>query len=198
MADFHDVQFPPVIARGATGGPGYSTTIIETVGGREKRLAAWSQSRGKWNVGSGLKRRADLATLIAFFHARRGRAYGFRFKDWSDYSGTAEPIGTGDGAATVFQLLRRYASGGVTIDRTITRPVVGTVKVYAGGVLQAPAVDHATGRVTFAAAPAAGVAITADFAFDVPARFDTDDLGLSLEHFDLGQWAEIPVWEIKE
>jgi uncharacterized protein (TIGR02217 family) len=197
---FDDVQFPPVIARGARGGPAYSTSIVETTSGAEQRNANWSKSRGRWNVGTGLRHAADLAALVAFFHARRGRHRGFRFKDWTDYAGTGQLLGTGDGATTTFRLRRVYASGGQTVYRTVTRPVVGTATLHLNGVAQSSgvAVNYMTGLVTFTVAPGVGVAVTADFQFDVPARFDTDELDLELFHADLGQWPEVPVVELRE
>ena len=35
---FHEVQFPPDIAYGATGGPAYATAVVEAGGGFEKHL----------------------------------------------------------------------------------------------------------------------------------------------------------------
>ena len=197
---FHDVRFPDAIARGAEGGPAFSTAVVETVAGREVRNADWSAARLRWNVATGLRRRADVEALIAFFRARMGRAHGFRFKDWSDFAAASQVLGTGDGALTTFQLVKRYGSGGVTATRILTRPVAGTVKVYRDEVeaLSGWSVDLATGLVTFASPPADGVAITADCAFDVPVRFDTDALRLTLQSYELGEWGEIPVVELRE
>ena len=39
MTGFHEVQFPPDISYGASGGPGYSTTVVTTVSGHERRTA---------------------------------------------------------------------------------------------------------------------------------------------------------------
>jgi hypothetical protein len=64
---FHDVRFPEQIALGATGGPTWSTQIITTASGAEQRNAAWAQARGRWNVGTGLRSRADLQVLLASF-----------------------------------------------------------------------------------------------------------------------------------
>ena len=58
-------------------------------------------------------------------------------------------------------------------------------------------VDTATGLVTFSTGPAAGVIVTADFEFDVPARFDTDQMELTIETYELGSWGQIPVVEIR-
>lgn len=199
MTGFHEVRFPEAIARGATGGPGYDTTIISTVAGYERRNANWAQARGRWDVGSGLKRREDLQTLIAFFRARQGRAYGFRFKDWTDFAAKNVILGTGDGANKVFLLVKRYASGGVEVVRSITKPVSGSLIVYRDGVVVGAGVslDSASGLVTFGTAPAPGAVISATFEFDVPVRFDTDQMGMSLDAYDRGSWPEIPIVEIR-
>jgi uncharacterized protein (TIGR02217 family) len=199
LTGFHDVQFPPDISYGASGGPGYSTSVITVASGHERRNSNWQAARGRWNVAHGLKKREQVAQLIAFFRARRGRAYGFRFKDWTDFQGLAQVIGTGNGSLKAFQLVKNYASGGVIESRIITKPVAGTVKVYRNGVLATSGVeiDHGTGVVTFTTAPAAGVIVTADFEFDVPARFDTDQMDLTIETYQLGSWGQIPVIEIR-
>jgi uncharacterized protein (TIGR02217 family) len=81
-------------------------------------------------------------------------------------------LGTGDDTQTQFQLVKHYPSGSVVEVRTITKPVAGTVRVYLDDVEQASvwSVDTTTGLVTFSAAPALGVEVTADFEFDVPVR----------------------------
>lgn len=67
MTGFHEVQFPPDISYGASGGPGYATTVVTTVSGHERRNANWAAARGKWNVAHGLKKRDQVAALIAFW-----------------------------------------------------------------------------------------------------------------------------------
>ena len=126
--------------------------------GHEKRNVNWSEARGRWDVASGLKKQAQIDELIAFFRARRGKAYGFRFKDWTDYKATGQLLGTGDDALTQFQLVKHYPSGSVIEVRTITKPVAGTVKVYLDGVEQLSgwSVDTTTGLVTFSVPPALG------------------------------------------
>ncbi|MEX2643456.1 MAG: DUF2460 domain-containing protein, partial [Acetobacterales bacterium] len=128
-----------------------------------------------------------------------GRAYGFRFKDWTDYQAFAEGLGVGDGASTTFQLVRRYASGGEIETRIIAKPVPGTVKVYRDGVeaVTGWSVNTATGLVIFTTAPTSGVQVTADFEFDVPVRFDSDQMDLRLETYQLGSWNQIQVVEIR-
>jgi uncharacterized protein (TIGR02217 family) len=76
MSGFHEVRFPDNIAYGATGGPEFATTVVATGSGHEKRNVNWAEARGRWDVASGLKKQAQIDELIAFFRARRGRAYG--------------------------------------------------------------------------------------------------------------------------
>ena len=200
MTGFHDVRFPPEIAYGASGGPEYQTAVVATFAGFERRNIDWSRARGRWNVGTGIRQRDHVAEVIAFFRARFGRAYGFRFKDWSDFE-AAEPqlLGVGDGETAAFQLLKLYGAEPHRVDRRITRPVEGSVVVYLDGLEASGwSVDHATGVVSFGSAPADGVEVSATFEFDVPVRFDTDVMDVSIETFEMGQWSQIPLVELRE
>lgn len=196
---FHEIRFPPDIAYGASGGPAYSTSVVQTASGYEQRNMNWSAARGKWDVSSGLKNVSQLETLIAFFRARKGKAHGFRFKDWTDYAVAGQQIGLGDNETKTFQLVKKYASGTGSETRTITKPVSGTIVVYANGAKQTTgvSVNTTTGIVTFSTAPAQGAIITADFEFDVPVRFDVDEMDVSIENFHLHEWSDIPIIEIR-
>jgi uncharacterized protein (TIGR02217 family) len=164
-----------------------------------KRNVNWSEARGRWDVASGLKKQAQIDELIAFFRARRGKAYGFRFKDWSDYKAGGQLLGTGDDAVTQFQLVKHYPSGSVIEVRTITKPVADTVKVYLDDVEQFAgwSVDTTTGLVTFDTAPVLGVEVTADLEFDVAVRFDTDHMAVTIETYQLHNWQQIPIVELR-
>ena len=205
---FHEVRFPDNISRGARGGPERRTQIVELASGDEERNASWANSRRRYDVAYGIRRADDLAAVVAFFEARNGRLHGFRFKDWGDHksclpsgplSPTDQSIGTGDGATTAFQLVKRYASGSQSWVRTITKPVAGSVAVALNGEPQASgwSVHTTTGVITFTNPPGAGVAITAGFEFDVPVRFDTDVLDVTLDLERLGSITSIPLLEIR-
>ena len=205
---FHEVRFPDDISRGARGGPQRRTQVVELASGDEERNASWANSRRRYDVAYGIRRADDLAAVVAFFEARNGRLHGFRFKDWADYksclpsqipAATDQAIGTGDASTKTFQLVKRYASGAQAWVRIITKPVAGSVAIALNGTPTSSgwSVDAATGLVTFSAAPAAGVAITAGFAFDVPARFDTDTLDVTLDLERLGSITSIPLVEIR-
>lgn len=199
MQAFHEVQFPPDISYGVTGGPEYSTDVVITGSGYEQRNINWSQARCKYQAAHGVKNENQMKRLLAFFRARRGKAYGFRFKDWLDYTGTGEIIGVGDGTATAFQLIKTYTDdAGYTEVRKIRKPVAGTVKVYVDNVRQTTlSVNVTTGIITFTIAPSQGAVITADYEFDVPVRFDTDHCPQSIKEWDIYSWDNIPLLEIR-
>lgn len=196
---FVETRFPVDIAYGSSGGPEYSTDVVATQSGHEQRNSNWEAARARYNVAHGVKTQAQLEALIAFFRARKGKAHGFRFKDWTDYMAVGQQLGVGNGSQTQFRLVKRYANGGASETRFIRKPVAGTTAVYCNGVLQSGGitVDTTTGTVIFATAPANGVIVSADFEFDVPVRFDTDALTARLEHYGAYSWADIPLIEIR-
>ena len=205
---FHEVRFPDNISRGARGGPERRTQIVELASGDEERNASWADSRRRYDVAYGIRRADDLAAVVAFFEARNGRLHGFRYKDWADYksalplqaiTATDQQIGTGTGSLQTFQLAKRYTSGAQTWVRTIAKAVAGTVRVALGMVEQMSGwtVDTTTGVITFTTAPANGVIVRAGFEFDVPVRFDSDSLDVTLDFERLGSITAIPLLEIR-
>lgn len=205
---FHEVRFPDNISRGARGGPERRTQIVELASGDEERNASWANSRRRYDVAYGIRRTDDLASVVAFFEARNGSLHGFRYKDWADYksalpsqaiTATDLQIGTGTGSQQTFQLSKRYTSGAQTWVRTIAKPVAGTLRVALGLVEQMSGwtVDTTTGVVTFTTAPANGVIVRAGFEFDVPVRFDSDTLDVTLDFERLGSITSIPLLEIR-
>lgn len=190
---FIETQFPTDISYGATGGPIFLTDVVATVSGHEQRNSKWSQSRAKYNVASGIKTEAQWQALIAFFRARRGMAIGFRFKDWSDYKAENQPLKSLGG--NEYQLVKQYVSGAAVYERDITKPVAGTIKLYEDSILQASgwSIDTATGIITTSLSGT----LTADFEFDVPVRFDTDEMAISVDSFDAGNWSSIPLIEVR-
>ncbi len=209
---FHDVRFPTTISRGATGGPERRTDIVVLGSGHEERNSRWADSRRSWNAGYGVRSLDDIATVVAFFEERRGRLHAFRWRDpadWKSCAPSAEPaagdqlLAIGDSATDTFQLVKTYGDAHAPWPREITKPVAGSVRVAVDGIEQqegtAFTVDHATGLVTFETGhvPEVGQLVTAGFAFDVPARFDTDRLEISLAGFTAGTIPAIPVVEVR-
>jgi uncharacterized protein (TIGR02217 family) len=207
---FHEVRFPTTLSFGSLGGPERRTEIVKLANGFEERNSPWSHSLRRYDAGVGMRALDDIETLIAFFEARRGQLYAFRWKDWSDYKSCRpfdaiapadQVIGRGDGSTTVFQLIKRYVSGEQSYDRPVHKPVGETVKIAVEGTLAARDVqyvlDDTTGRVTFLAPPAVDAEITAGFEFDVPVRFDTDRIMTSIEAFRAGEVPSVPVVEVR-
>lgn len=209
MQAFDDVQFPIALGREASVEPGFSTAIVTTAGGHEQRNADWADARLRFDAGPGIRSEGDVQALIAFFRARRGAARAFRFRDPFDDSSNAmtalptfadQRIGTGDGVATDFALIKRY--GEVEDEeqvRRITRPVAGTVRVALDGVEAAAGWTLGEGGlVRFDEAPAAGTAITAGYRFDVPVRFAEDRLEVSRATVLAGEIVSAPLIEVRE
>ncbi|WP_308916788.1 DUF2460 domain-containing protein [Jannaschia sp. LMIT008] len=205
---FDDVRFPARISFGATGGPERMTEIVTLANGREERNTPWAHSRRRFDAGTGIRSLDDVAEVVAFFEARRGRLRAFRWKDWSDFqscspsgtiAATDQVLGHGDGARTAFLLSKTYGGGDHGYVRPIGKPVVGSVVVAVNGepVAAGFEVDHGSGTVTFGAPPPSGTVVSAGFAFDVPVRFDTDALPVTAAGFAAGILPEIPVLEVR-
>ncbi|MEI4469838.1 DUF2460 domain-containing protein [Frigidibacter sp. MR17.24] len=207
---FHDVRFPVDVSFGALGGPERRVEIVELANGFEERNTPWAASRRRYDAGMGLRSLDDLERLIAFFEARRGPLHGFRWRDWSDWR-SAPPseqlrpvdqlLGLGDGETVTFQLVKHYVSGTQDEVRVIAKPVEGTVLLAVHDVpVVVPdeaTVDAATGLVTFAVPPGPGAEVTAGYEFDVPVRFDTDRLTVSIATFEAGEVPQVPLVEIR-
>nr|WP_319389693.1 DUF2460 domain-containing protein [uncultured Cohaesibacter sp.] len=207
MTGFHEICFPLDVGFGASGGPERRTDVVTLASGFEERNARWADSRRSYDAGLGVRSFADLQTVIAFFEERRGRLYGFRFRDPFDHASCAfgkvpqsidQVIGSGDGEQTGFQLSKTYGAFHAPYQRKIGKPVADTVRVALdGGETAAFSLDLESGLITFDEAPLAGVMITAGFKFDVPVRFDIDKLEFSLSAFEAGDIPTIPLVEIK-
>ncbi len=208
---FHEVLFPTAISRGSQGGPERKTDVVILGSGREERNARWADSRRTYNAGYGIKSLDELHAVISFFEERRGRLHGFRWRDHLDHKScppSTQPdaldqlIGTGDGTTSRFQLGKWYGGAQAPYFRAIGKPIAGSVAIAVDGAVAAPAtftVDPTTGLVIFADGhtPGLGAAITAGFLFDVPVRFDTDKLEISLSGFQHGAIPNIPIVEIR-
>ena len=191
-----EVQFVTDIARGATGGPRFKTIVVTGAAGAEQRSAQWATARWYFDVGHALRNPTQADTLRAFFLARAGRLRGFRFKDWSDYSVTDEPLDH-DGATSV-QLTKTYTSGAVSYVRNIYKPVAASVTFKVNGVALGTATySTTTGIVTLAGALGGGDVLTWSGQFDVPVRFDIDDMEMEQADVGIRNWDRVPLVELR-
>ena len=90
-SDFHEVRFPLDVSLGSRGGPVRRTDIVTLASGREHRNSRWAGSRRRYDAGLGIRTVDALHTVIAFFEERRGRLFGFRFRDRTDCAPARPP-----------------------------------------------------------------------------------------------------------
>lgn len=214
---FSEERFPVDINYGSSGGPMFNTSVFTMTSGHEARNRNWSAVRHMYNVGYGIKTQAQIDTVRDFFMARSGKAFGFRFRDWSDYTLSRQVIGTTDGVETEFQSYKRYTNGGVNYDREIYKivddpdTVATTLKVWVGGTQRTIAaasppaatevyVNLNTGIVELGSTlyAASGDDVEIECEFDVPVRFDIDHFDITIDNFSSQTWADIPIIEIRD
>ena len=220
MPAFHEVRFPELISWGGRGGAAYDTTVVEFATGKEQRNQNWSRGRMEWDVAHGVKIQEDLDELVAFFRARRGRAHGFRYKDWSDFKLVQEALQNsvddtlaGDGSTTLFNVVRTYElvsppPASADVNKEIRRlfklrggagdPLsVLTEEFRVGGTPVSPSlVDRNSGEVTFSTPPGIGVVADVTTEYDVPVRFDMDRMSVELIDFNSFTWGAVSVKEL--
>ena len=209
MTDFHEVRFPLDVSLRGRGGPERRTEIVTLGSNRESRNARWAQSRRRYEAGYGVKNLTQLARVLDFFEERRGRLFGFRWRDRLDHascppgaapSARDQIIGVGDGARISFDLVKIYGGSFAPYIRRISKPVADTVLIAVDGVDQTAniTIDTTSGSVTFEpdATPPVGASITAGYLFDTPARFDSDYLEIDMEAFEAGAIPKIPIIEL--
>lgn len=203
MTDFSEIRFPTSISYGARGGATFNTDVVTSYTGHEQRNINWDKARAKYTISLASQTQSEIDEVIAFFYARKGKAIGFRFKDWMDYKATNQFVGISDGDNTDYQLYKTYINGSVEYKRTINKPVEGSVVVYVDDIEQTEdsdyTVDYSDGIITFdnSSIPSADSVITADFEFDVPVRFDTDELAISTNDLNSNTWSGINLVELR-
>jgi uncharacterized protein (TIGR02217 family) len=207
MRAFDDVTFPIEIGARAEASASFSTQVITTLSGHERRNIGWADARLSFDVAPGVRSEAELQMLIAFFRARMGSAIGFRFSDPLDHSSNAlagtpiatdQHLGVGDGLKTDFLLMKHYGAAPHVQERRITRPVAGSVVVAVNGSVVTNWSLLDKGVVQFNSAPPIGAIVTSGFLFDVPVRFAEDRLDVGRATFAAGDIASVTLVEIRE
>lgn len=201
-------RFPLVVAARPVGGPGFSTRIATTVSAFEQRNANWEASRWSGDAAIGIRSEAHFQLVRDHFHMARGRLHHFRFKDYADYTVERSAGVLVELTSTTFQIYKQYGTeAGFEDYRKITRPVADTLSVWKNSVLQTLTTHYTlaaeTGIVTFTSPP--GVAtLECACEFDVPVRYDTDQLLSTLVVPGNGArsahhaWEQVPLVEHRE
>jgi uncharacterized protein (TIGR02217 family) len=196
MISFCEERFPTDVSYGISGGPSFHTEIVETAIGHEYRNIRSPYGRNRYNIASGIKTKKQLDKVVAFFRAMKGRAIAFRFKDWLDFEAEQQFIAISDGKLRQYQLVKSYEIGTIAEVKKISKPVKDSVKIYVDGNLYRRARIDDLGLISLYKPLPKGVTITADFEFDVPVRFDTDQISASIESYGVHSMREIPLIEV--
>lgn len=157
---------------------------------------------GDISYGIQAKKNADDAEdsyirIVNFFRARRGRGRGFLFRDPLDYEGRLELVypQPGDNERR-FELYKTYT----TYRRRITRPDKDTVILYGDGVLIPANQYEILGKGVIVLNNGIDIpdVIKADFEYDIPVRFDQDELMVTLVHIEAGNIPAIKIVQVRE
>lgn len=191
MSTFVESYLDLGVDYGAVGGPEHSTTVQTTDNGSEYRIQNWSQPRHRYDIGERTVTQAQLDAIKDLFWLVRGRALGFRFRDWSDYriapadQYTRGALGVGDGVTTTFACRKKY---GTSSYRAIVKLSLTTAPIfYVNGVVETHVTySTTTGVVTFQPGhvPGVGALIGWSGEFDVPVRFDAPQIRARFEALD--------------
>ncbi len=125
---------------------------------------------------------SSLQSLLGFFLQCQGQFGTFLYTDPTDNIATNSGFATGDGVTTTFTFARFM---GVFLEPVGWVLIVSNV--YLNGVNQPSGWSLSNpNSLVFAAAPGAGVAISATFTYAFQCRFDADDL--DFEQFMASLW----------
>ena len=145
---FDEVVYPVTVSQRSGGGPMFQTEVIQVRSGQEQRNKNWSLPLYRYNAAAGVRTKADLDLVVAFFNVAGGRGDGFRYKDWQDYSVTDEAlVVTGK---EVYQLTKAYSNTVRTLYRNILKPRASPAVTMkrGGGAFSAFSIDTTTGLIT--------------------------------------------------
>ncbi len=189
MMKFSNQLFPVDISYGMAGGPEYSTDVVVTRSGLEQRNCNWARPKYRYNVAYGVRTKEQLDRLIIFFRNHKGKAIGFRFKDWTDYTAEKQPLRKLSNNS--YQLIKNY-----DLDQRIISKIVKESLVIKqnGKKITNYTLDDQTGVVTFAQDLKDN--IEASFEFHLCVRFDTDRLVSTIESYGVYSWQDIPLVEL--
>lgn len=214
MSGFADIYLPASVwGYPCISSPRFSTTIARSDSGAEQRNQNRIHPLHVYRLPDAVREHAVLEDVRAHWLVMRGPLTGFPFRDPLDFASvpleaantvptvtpTDQPIGTGNGAQTRFQLTKRYLRGAESYVRPIVLPVVGSVRVAVNGVevVGGWSVSRPGGVVTFDSAPGNGHVVTAGYLFDVPVRFSSDDdFDGIVQSFQTSGYADLTLNEI--
>ena len=160
--------------------PTFDTIVASHPSGAEVRLALWDNCLWEFELtydvlasnaaypGAGNR---TLQTLMGFYLARGGQYGSFLFSDPDFNTAVGQGIGAGDGTTVVFPFYRVFGGQVEPVSW-----VTAVSAIYLDGVAQASGWTVGGNTIAFAAAPASGVMISADFTYGFVCRFLEDSI----------------------
>lgn len=160
--------------------PMWSSLKQKAISGRQTRISLWSYPCWQYEVKTEVLRTAsafaEYQSLVGFFNSLNAGVGMFTYNDPSDNTATAQGFGVGDGATTVFQLVRTL--GGYT--EPVFAPITVSISAQtSGGTTAVSSSAYSigpTGAVTFTTAPAAGTTVLWTGTFAWLCQFDDDEM----------------------
>jgi uncharacterized protein (TIGR02217 family) len=180
--------------------PRFSTKIVLAKSGDEGRNQNWRTPLRRFVLPEAVSDQESFEAALDFWLVTSGPFHSWPFRDPFDFASVAldqpnvepeialddQPLGTADGLAYAFQLVKQRTVSGRTFEEDIFLPIVDTVLLgmngYApedvpgglGGPYSAT-ISRPGGLVTFSPIPQAGLVLTAGFLFDREVRWEGDD-----------------------
>lgn len=189
---FIEEQFPVCPSLGMQSAPAYRVSVARMNSGSERRNRFWQYPLHRYTVSVDPRLVDEVQIVLKWWHAMGGMECGFRVKDPADYKScqvnqTAtpldQPLDPIPESPSGYQLIKEYTVGSRTQERRILKPVAGTITVANGsGVEQASntwSLDTTTG-ILMPLAGFSGVPTTWGGEFDVPVRFDGEELPITI------------------
>lgn len=193
--DFKDIRFPTNISKGAIGGLQWPLRRVRNSGGFVFRDPLALQPLGSWEVSHVIRRPPQYKLVRNFWMVTNGGAYGFRFKDWTDFTVEASESAFVTIDGTHSRLAKRYSIYGESFDRELQKIVASTFVPSGGSGLT---LDEDTGILTHSGLPGS---FTCEF--DCPCIFGTDEMRAETIEIEQGTkelligWSNIPIQLIR-
>lgn len=193
---FYDIVFPESISIKSSYIIEYNTIINKSKNGSELRISNYDYPLLSYNVINDLKTKRELEEIINFFKLVKGRAYGFKFKDWLDYKAINQNIAIANGEQTEFQLIKTYNINNKIQIRKITKPANVSIFINQQNITQNININYNNGIITFNTPPQKDAIITATFDFYVPVRFDNDKIEIIMKNEKVGEIKDLKIVEL--
>lgn len=193
---FYDIVFPESISMKSSYIIEYNTIINKSKNGNELRISNYDYPLLSYNVINDIKTKKELENIINFFKLVKGRAYGFKFKDWLDYKATNQNIAVADGEQKEFQLIKTYNINNRVQIRKITKPKQVSIFVNNQNIIENININYSNGIITFNTPPKKDTIISASFEFYVPVRFDNDKIEIVMKNEKVGEIKDLKIVEL--